>query len=66
MLMINDNDYSKYYDKSNMIKINQWIRKIIALLLTSVVKNYNNRDFKNMIITIMRMIVIIVINNNNL
>ena len=47
MLMINDNDYSKYYDKSNIIKINQWIRKIITLLLTSAVKNYNNRDFKN-------------------
>ena len=47
MLMINDNDYSKYYDKSNIIKINQWIRKIITLLLTSAVKNCNNRDFKN-------------------
>ena len=47
MLMINDNDYSKYYDKSKIIKINQWIRKIITLLLTSAVKNYNNRDFKN-------------------
>ena len=68
MIIINDNDWSNPYHESNdnKTKIEEWITKIVKVLLASVVIKTIIEIMKLLIITIMIITVIIIINNNNL
>ena len=67
MIVVNDHDYSNPYDESNdnKIKIEEWITKIIKVLLACVViKTLITEIIKLLVITIIT--VIIIINKSNL
>ena len=68
MIIINDNDYSNPYDKSNdNNKKKEWITKTITLLLMCVaIKAITIEIIRMLIITIMIIVVMIIINNSNL
>ena len=68
MIIVNDHDYSNPYDESNdnKIKIEEWITKIIKVLLACVViKTLMIEIIKLLIITIIT-IMTIIINSRNL
>ena len=68
MVIINDDDYGNPYDESNgsKAKINEWIAKIIKVLLACVIIKTIIEIIKSLIITVMILTVIIIISNSNL
>ena len=67
MIIINNDDYSDPYDKSNdNNKIKKWITKIITLLpRCAVINKIIIEIIEMLIITIVIIIVIIIINNSS-
>ena len=67
MIIINDSDYSNFYDESNdnKTKVKKWItKKIEVLLACMVIKTIIMEIIELLIIT--RITVITIINDNNL
>ena len=67
MIIINDSDYSNFYDESNdnKTKVKKWItKKIEVLLACMVIKTIIMEVIELLIIT--RITVITIINDNNL
>ena len=67
MIIINDTDYSNFYDESNdnKTKVKKWItKKIEVLLACMVIKTIIMEIIELLIIT--RITVITIINDNNL
>ena len=67
MVIINDSDYSKFYDESNdnKTKVKKWItKKIEVLLACMVIKTIIMEIIELLIIT--RITVITIINDSNL